>query len=139
MVVSNDIIWAENQTLMGNVTIADGASLTILPGVIVDGSEGHTIEVAGTLIAQGVHFFSSAAPQSPTSHGVGLWQGIVITSTGTAILEDVIIENSNAGIRSNGDLTIENLTVIDSYIGIKNMGTCHINLLPQRRSIMRRY
>ena len=126
-VISNDIIWAENQTLTGNVTIAEGASLTILPGVIVDGSGGHTIEVAGSLTAQGVHFFSSAAPQSPTSHGVGLWQGIVITSTGTAILEDVIIENTNAGIRSDGDLTIENLTVIDSYIGIKNIGTCHVN------------
>lgn len=126
-VITNDITWSENQILSGNITIAQGASLTILPGVIVDGGDGYRIEIAGTLNAQETHFFSSAAPQSPTSHGVGLWQGLVITSTGTAILEDVIIENSNAGIRSDGALTIENLTVIDSYIGIKNLGTCHIN------------
>ena len=126
--ITSDITWSENQVLSGNITIAAGATLTIAAGVVVDGGDGYRIEIAGSLEAQGVHFFSSAEPQSPTSHGVGLWQGLVITSTGTAILEDVIIENSNAGIRSNGDLTIENLTVIDSYIGIRNMGTCHINL-----------
>ena len=126
-VISNDITWSENQTLTGNVTIAEGALLTISPGVTIDGGEGHTIEVAGSLNAQGVHFFSSAPPQSQTSHGVGLWQGIVVTSTGSAVLSDVIIENTNAGVRSDGDLTIENLTVIDSYIGINNFGTANVD------------
>ena len=126
-VISNDITWAENQTLTGNVTIVAGASLTILPGVIIDGGEGHTIEVAGTLTAQGAHFFSSAAPQSENVHTVGLWQGIVVTSTGTVVLNDVIIENTNVGIRSYGDLTAENLTVIDSYIGINNFAIADVD------------
>ena len=126
-VISNDIIWDENKILSGNITIAEGASLTILPGVTIDGGDGHNIEVAGSLEAHGVHFFSGATPQSQSSHGAGLWQGLVVTATGSVNLEDVIIENTNAGIRSDGSLIIENLTVADSYIGIRNAGVGQIN------------
>ena len=126
-VISNDITWDENKILSGNITIAEGASLTILPGVTIDGGDGYKIEVAGSLQAHGVHFFSDATPQSPSSHGAGLWQGLVVAATGLVNLEDVIIENTNAGIRSDGSLIIENLTVADSYVGIRNAGVGQIN------------
>ena len=49
-VISNDITWDENKILSGNITIAEGASLTILPGVTIDGGDGYKIEVAGCLL-----------------------------------------------------------------------------------------
>ena len=47
-VITNDITWSENQILSGNITIAQGASLTISPGVIVDGGDGYRIAVSYT-------------------------------------------------------------------------------------------
>ena len=125
--ITNNTVWSGHIVLDGNIRIPQGITLVISPGTTIDGGEGYTIEVAGDLEAQAAHFYSSANPNSQASHGQGLWQGIVVNSTGSVTLTDVIIENSNVGVKSQGEITIQNLTVADSYIGLNNMGIGQVN------------
>ncbi len=120
--ISSNTSWSGHVTLEGNVTIAQGTTLTIAAGTTIDGGDGYMIEVEGVLNAQQSHFYSNTMPTSQSSHGQGLWQGIVVSSTGIVTLTDVLIENTNVGVKSQGEINIQNLTVVDSYLGINNMG-----------------
>ena len=124
--ISSNTTWSGNITLEGNVTISQGTTLIVAPGTTIDGGDGFAIEVYGTLNAQSCYFYSSANPTAQSSHGQGLWQGIVIKSGGSATITDVEIENTNVGVKSEGNLDVDNLTVRDSYLGIKNYGTANI-------------
>ena len=124
--INSDTTWSGNITLESDVVVSPGATLTIEPGTVVDGGSSYAIEVFGTLIAESAHFFSSASPTAQSSHGQGLWQGIVVKTGGSASLNDVIIENTNVGVKSEGTLDADNLTVKDSYLGINNMAVADI-------------
>ena len=123
--ISSDTTWSGIITLDSDIVVASGSTLTIEPGSVIDGGDGFVIEVYGTLIAQSSNFFSTAQP----SHGKGLWQGLVVKSGGSATIIDAEIENTNVGIRSEGNLIVDNLTVRDSYIGINNYGMANIDSL----------
>ena len=125
--ISSNTTWSGHVALEGNVTISQGKTLTIVPGTTIDGDDGFAIEVYGTLVAESSYFFSSAQPTAQSSHGQGLWQGLVIKSGGSATITDVEIQNTNVGIKSEGNLLVDNLTVRDSYLGIKNYGTANVN------------
>ena len=120
--ISTNTTWSGDIILYGNVTVEYGSTLTIEPGTSIDGRDGFRIEVEGELFTDGAYFYSSATPASQTSHGAGLWQGLVVTSTGYVELNNTVIENSNVGVKSEGNVVLDNLTVNDSYLGLNNMG-----------------
>ena len=124
--ISSDTTWTGNIILDDDVIVSQGTTLTIEPGTTIDGSSGFAIEIYGTLVVESANFSSSATPTAQSSHGQGLWQGIVVKSGGSATLSNVIIENTNVGVKSEGNLQIDNLTVIDSYLGINNFGVANI-------------
>ena len=125
-VISEDTTWSGSITLDADVVVESGSVLTIEPGTLIDGGDGHTIEVSGSLIAEGAHFLSSITPTAQSSHGQGLWQGIVVTPGGYASLNNVIIENANVGVKSEGSLLADDLTVNDAYFAVKNYGHAHL-------------
>ncbi|MBT7460302.1 MAG: hypothetical protein HN794_04600, partial [Euryarchaeota archaeon] len=125
--ISTDITWSGQQTLSGNLTIAQGATLTILPGTTIDCGDNYWIEVDGTLIANDANFFSSTPPVTQGSHGAGLWKGLIINSGGSAFINDTLIENAKTGILVNGELNANSIQIFDSYIGINNMATSTID------------
>ena len=124
--VSNNTNWSGTIILDSDIVVSSGSTLTVEPNTIVDGGNGFTIEVYGTLIAESSYFFSSAQPTAQSSHGQGLWQGLVIKPGASATITDVEIHNTNVGIKSEGALIVDNLTVRDSYFGVKNYGTANI-------------
>ncbi|DAC61184.1 MAG TPA: hypothetical protein D7I03_01035 [Candidatus Poseidoniales archaeon] len=126
--ISTDTTWSGNIVLEDDVIVSQGTTLTVEPGTTIDGGEGFAIEIYGTLVAESCHFYSSANPTAQSSHGQGLWQGIVVKSGGSATITNVEIENTNVGVKSEGNLVVDNLTVRDSYLGIKNYGTANVDV-----------
>ena len=120
LVISEDTTWSGEITLDKDVVISPGTTLLIEPGTTIDATNGHKIEVSGSMIAEGAHFFSTTIPTTQSSHGQGLWQGIIVNSGGMASLTDVLIENANVGVKSYGELSATNLTVENAYFGVKN-------------------
>jgi len=125
--ISTDVTWSGQQTLSGNLTVNQGATLTIQPGTTIDCGDNFWIEVEGTLIADDAHFFSSTPPVTQGSHGAGLWKGLVIGSSGVAFLNDTLIENAKTGILVNGELNANRLQIEHSYIGINNLASTIID------------
>ena len=127
MVLANDstiavsTVWSENKTLTGNVTVAEGATLTIHEGVTVDAGT-YGILVEGTLVANGVTFLSTEMPLTQGSHGQGLWQGLTVTSTGSLNLSNSVVANATAGITVEGQLNASNITINDAYRGVSVNG-----------------
>ena len=127
--VNMDTTWSGDVVLTGNVTVANGTTLTLSPGTTVDGGDDHWIRVHGSLIADDTHFFSSETPLTQGSHGAGLWVGIHISSTGHAVLDNVTLDNAKTAVRNEGQLHATNLSINDAYIGIQNPGTSTITHL----------
>ena len=127
--VNSDATWTGAVVLTGNVTVANGTTLTISPGTTVDGTDDHWIRIDGTLIADDTTFFSSETPLTQGSHGAGLWVGIHISSTGHAQFNNVTINNAKTGVRNDGTVHATDLTINDAYIGMNNQGTATLNAL----------
>ena len=127
--ISEDTTWSGNITLDSDVVVASGSTLTIEPGTVIDGGNGHAIEVLGSLIVADAHFLSSASPTAQSSHGQGLWQGIIVNAGGHATLTNVTIENANVGVKSYGSLFANELTVADAYFAVKNYGQSYLTNL----------
>lgn len=119
--ISSDVTWSGEQILSGNITISQGVTLTIQPGTTVDCGDNFWIHVDGTIIAEDAHFFSSTPPVTQGSHGAGLWKGLIIGTTGTAFINNTLIENAKTAILVNGQLTANELHINHSYIGINNL------------------
>lgn len=115
--VTVNTTWSGIVVLDGNVTVDQGVTLTIEPGTTVD-AKTYSLTVEGTLNADQASFFSSTPPLTQGSHGQGLWVGLVITPTGTATLDDVMISNASAALRVEGTLNANGLTLNDAYRGI---------------------
>jgi len=115
--VTVNTTWSGTVILEGNVTVDQGATLTLEPGTTVD-AKTYSLTVEGTLDADQTSFFSSTVPLTQGSHGQGLWIGLVITPTGTATLDEVSISNASAALRVEGTLNANGLTLNDAYRGI---------------------
>ena len=108
-------------TLTGNVTVAEGATLTITPGASIDAGE-YGILIQGHLDADDALFFSSEPPLTQGSHGQGMWPGIEIASSGSAELNNVTIANASAALLVRGSLDGADLTFNDAYRGLSLLG-----------------
>ena len=127
--VNSETTWSGSVVLNGNVTVANGTTLTISSSTTIDGTADHWIRIEGTLIAQDATFFSSQTPLTQGSHGAGLWVGLHISSTGHAVLNNVTIDNAKTAVRNEGTLTATDLTIDDAYIGINNAGAAAVDRL----------
>ena len=119
--ISSDVTWSGQQILSGNITISQGVTLTIQPGTTIDCGDNFWIQVDGTIIAENAHFFSSTPPVTQGSHGAGLWKGLIIGTSGIALINDTLIENAKTAILVNGQLIANELQINHSYIGINNI------------------
>ena len=124
--VNTETTWSGEIVLTGNVTVANGTTLTIAPGTTIDAGEDHWIRIEGSLIASDTTLSSSATPLTQGSHGAGLWVGIQIESNGHAQLSNVTINNSKTAVRNHGNLVATTLHINDAYIGLSNSGTASL-------------
>ncbi len=124
--ISTDMTWSGQYALTGNVTIIQGVTLTIEPGTSIDCGDDYWILVEGNLVVEDAHFFSSAIPITQGSHGAGLWKGIEIATSGSAILNTTLIENAKTALKVNGQLEANNLHINHSYIGVNNLANSNI-------------
>ena len=119
--VGVNTLWDSNRTLTGNVTVAQGATLTIGSNVEVD-ARSYSIVVEGTLVVEDATFYSSVQPLTQGSHGQGLWPGLVLAPTGQATITNTTVANASAGVIVHGHLNATGLTVNDAYRGVSSMG-----------------
>ena len=124
--VNTETTWSGEIVLTGNVTVANGTTLTIAPGTTIDAGDDHWIRIEGSLIASDTTLSSSATPLTQGSHGAGLWVGIQIESNGHAQLSNVTINNSKTAVRNHGNLVATTLHINDAYIGLSNSGTASL-------------
>ena len=105
----------------------------VCPELITINSTSEILVWEASLDLARISPLTSTDDTTKSSHGQGLWKGIVIKPGGSATITDVEIQNTNVGIKSEGTLIVDNLTVIDSYLGVKNYGTA--NTSPELASI----
>ena len=123
--ISEDTIWdlaGSPYNMIGNVTVAQGVTLTINPGVVVRGSTSSQFIILGNLVAVG----SAAQPITFTSQldsGPNQWDGLVFDG-GSGALDHVTIRyGGNLGsfdygrsalwIEDSADgVTLENVAIL---------------------------
>ena len=120
-VVNTDTTWSGNMALTGNVTVASGATLTLASGVVVDAGT-YSITVDGALQAHDAVLYSSVTPVGQGSHGQGLWPGVIVSSSGSVVLDNLTVENAEIGIENYGTVSGVGLQTYDTYLGLKNYG-----------------
>jgi hypothetical protein len=125
-VTTQDVELSGDHTMTGNYTVSHGTTLTIKAGTVVD-MQDYWLEVEGTLIADNSTIMSSIQTTSPGSHNAGVWDSLTITSSGTAVLDNVTISNAKSCIIADGALTATGLILEDCLIGIEIDGTAIIS------------
>ncbi len=78
--ISSNTVWDEYMLITGDVTINDGATLTIEPGVRVYFEGNYQFDVQGRIIAEG----TASDSIKFTAHPTVSWNGIVFTNTPAA-------------------------------------------------------
>ena len=142
IVVDKDETWIDQVVLNDNLTIINGAELTLDAGTHLEISGDHWIEVSGVLKIEGtqenpVTINSSVTPLQYTnstghimSHGsAGLWEGINVVGGGSVIISNATIENARSAfeISSTATGTFTNVTFNTNYRGIGNSGTVSVH------------
>ena len=69
--VTSETTWSGAIVLNGNVTVANGTTLTISPGTTIDAGDDHWLRVEGSLFATDTTFFSSVTPLTQGLMGPG--------------------------------------------------------------------
>ncbi|MGA1821186.1 MAG: Ig-like domain-containing protein [Thermoplasmatota archaeon] len=112
---SGDNSWTDTSEpyfIDGNITIPEGSSLKISPGVTVDIKDGCWIDVQGYLEAAG----TEESPVLFTNTMGGRWSQINVSSGGYAYFDHVNISVSSRGLKaenSNSTIRLYNSTIHD--------------------------
>jgi len=138
--IAIDTVWTLVDSpfvLFGNVTVLEGVTLTIEPGVEVRFGGNFSLIVKGRLVARGIlnqeldrriRFTSNREmPQT------GDWGTVYFNGTGQpSVLENCIIEYGRSGITiERGNLTVQNITVrFNSEHGVNmlNSSVCWVTI-----------
>jgi parallel beta-helix repeat protein len=117
--ISNDIWGSETWTLEGspyiltdNISIMDGATLTIEPGVEVRFEEAMGLDISGTLITQGTGDQPILFTSNSSAPDLADWQGLFFhNSPGnpTSLMSHTIIEYAEKGVEIESGNPIYNL------------------------------
>ena len=109
---------AYNENIPQPTTINSGVTLTILPGVNLSFTNGASLTVNGTLIANGTSvnriIFNRSGPN-------GLWGSLKFDGAGasSSVLNNVVVKNAtNIQILNNANVTIQNSTIDSCTQGI---------------------
>ena len=120
-VITQSTTWTQAQspyTLIADVVVTNGVTLTVEPGVQVRGSHGTQLQVRGHLEAVGsqpITFTSSA------NAGPGGWEGLVF-SGGTGHLVHVVVRYAG----QNNGLSYSSIAVRDVLAGEVRIESCQI-------------
>src|SRR5262245_31427820 len=79
--IATDLTWVDQVTMTGDVTVADGVTVTVDPGTVITAADGVTLRVDGTFDAAG----TDAEHVTLQPAGVA-WTGIVATGGGSVHL-----------------------------------------------------
>jgi parallel beta-helix repeat protein len=120
--ISTNTVWTPGASpgttgpyvINGTLTIASGATLTLMPGVVVklDTTGVDSILVNGTLRVLGTA--TSKVTFQRNGSSTNTWDGITINSTGTAVIDHAILENAPTPLTVNGGLaTVSNTEIRD--------------------------
>ena len=111
--------WSKTRYINGDLVVHPDASIVVCPGVEVvflPESNG-SLRVYGTLSAEGVTFTSS-------SSGPGVWNGIVVESSGVVYLRNVSIENARQGvtIKKGSEVRLFGCVFRNNFVGVHVIG-----------------
>ncbi|WP_192879390.1 right-handed parallel beta-helix repeat-containing protein [Microbulbifer sp. A4B17] len=100
-------------TLLGKLYVQSGVTLTIEPGVLIEVGGDFSLEVYGTLDAQGTSDSPIVFTTDESTPSVGDWYGIVVQSGGTVNLDYVTLEYGNYGLyaESGSTFSLSNSTL----------------------------
>ena len=114
---------ADNKTyyITGNITIPQGKTLVIEPGVNVIFNSSFHILVAGRLIANGTSNNRIEFTGSNFSTSGFAWHGLKFNTTGVGILQNCTIRNATTGVLLNNakNVRIKNTYIMNNYYGLK--------------------
>ncbi|RLD17438.1 MAG: hypothetical protein DRI36_03780, partial [Caldiserica bacterium] len=122
--ISVDTVWEYPgvYVLMSDVTIENGVTLTIEPGVVVR-SRGGKLTVNGTLIASGTEERNIVFTTQRLDLNPGSWMGIVFNDSSDdsqCIIKHATIEYAETGITlNNASPRIEDCLITRNFYGIK--------------------
>ncbi|WP_190238480.1 FlgD immunoglobulin-like domain containing protein [Marilutibacter maris] len=111
--------------LLGHVTVAPGATLTLSPGTQLNVPGNYKLKVQGGLVAAGSATQPAVLrPSTSACDGVSTrrqdWQGIEVVAGATASLDYVEIHCANRGLYFNGgDGTVRHSRLLNNYTGIQ--------------------
>ena len=127
VVYTTDQIWSGNMSLDDNVTIANGATLTIQAGTHLNVTEDVTITIEGDFEIQGtpeepVEIWGSWIADTSIQ---ARWQGFNLTSGSSASVVHTNISDSRGGfdVESGATLAIDSTILTDTIIGVWAKGT----------------
>ena len=127
--VDRTLTLANSPYITSNQDIAAGATVTIEEGVEIRFNSGRYFQVFGTLNAKGAKFTANGSTTK------GFWDGIYVSSEGSASIGNVSLDNCIVEYASNiyvrkGQLTLEKST-LDNFSGygvqVYSQGTLDIS------------
>ncbi len=143
--ISTNTVWTLANSpyiVTGNILVNTGVALTIQPGVIVKFNSGLSIQIDGTLLAQGT-IIDSITFTSNTTQAAGAWGYIYFSNTSTdavyenniygnylsgSILEYCIIQYAGgASVSDNGALRLDAANPFINYCTISDNNATGIN------------
>ena len=127
VVYTSDQTWSGNMSLGEDVTIANGATLTIQAGTHINVTEDVTITIEGDLEIQGttgepVEIWGSWIADTSIQ---ARWQGFLLDSGSSSTVSHANISDSRGGfdVESGSTLAIDTTNLTDTIIGVWAKGT----------------
>ncbi|MFO0598045.1 MAG: hypothetical protein U0228_22275 [Myxococcaceae bacterium] len=118
-----------SQSLLGDLTVPQGVTLTLSPGVVLTAASSDLMQASDTtrveLIVRGTLTVSAANPVTLSAAGAsaGSWVGVRVEATGALNANGLIVERATAGIDAYGPVTLTNATLRTNTYGVRTQGS----------------
>ena len=116
--------WGVAYRFNGNLTVAEGVTLTVEAGVIVEegytSSPGQGLYIDGALLAQGTPQAPIVFTSGDDNPGPADWQGIWLRGSSGSVLDNVIVEYAGYNFSYNSGTYYGGLFITDGSPTIRN-------------------